>query len=406
MKLEFLKVKLHTQIFMSIILGVFMGILLKENALIFKPIGIIYIRLLSMIIIPIIFSTLIIGATSLGNIKTLGTLGKKTFLYYIATTIIAVLIGITCVNFIQPGNSKDIIKSEKINSSILDKDITFLNFIEEIVPRNIYSAIVEEHMISIIFFTLLIGISLNYIGKSAKPILDLVHSFNTCILKITEWIMHLAPFGVFSLIASLISDIGINAFKSLALYMLSVTIALSIHLWIIIPIILLLFANYSPKKFFIKMFPALATAFSTDSSIATLPVTIESLEKRVGVSNKITSFVAPIGATINMDGTALYEAMAALFIAQVYGIHLSFTEQIIIAITSILASIGAAGIPSAGLVTLVIVLQAVNLPLEGISLLLAVDRVLDMCRTTVNVAGDACGTIVIATIEGEDLSKS
>ncbi|MEK9656941.1 MAG: dicarboxylate/amino acid:cation symporter [bacterium] len=401
MKLESLNIKLHTQIIISIIMGITVGVLLQEKAIILKPLAEIFIRLLNMIIIPIIFATLIVGITSLGNIKTLGRLGSKTFIYYIITSLIAVIIGLTIINLFNPGKNADLIIDQSIIDTLPNTKMNLTTIIEQIIPKNFFKAIVEENMVSIIFFTIFFGMALNYLGKAGKPILDFVNALNEVILKITEWIMTLAPIGVFALIATLIGEMGLGTLRPLAIYMLSVIVALSIHLLIIIPIILYFFGKYSPKKFFVNFFPALATAFSTDSSIATLPVTIESLEKNIGVSNKVTSFVAPLGATINMDGTALYEAMAALFIAQAYNIQLTLTEQLIVALTAILASIGAAGIPSAGLITLIIVLQAVNLPLEGIGILLAVDRVLDMCRTTVNVAGDACGSIVIAKMEGE-----
>eukprot|EP01047_Picozoa_sp_COSAG01_P073220 COSAG01_NODE_11872_length_1843_cov_16.877961_2_plen_407_part_00 len=406
MKIASIKLKLHTQIFIAIAFGIFFGVMLQENAIIFEPIGRIFIRLLSMIIIPIIFATLIVGITSLGNIQTLSRLGSKTFIYYLSTTVIAVIIGLSVINIIKPGVNADLNMSTNALQQLPDTNLHVGRLIEEIVPNNIFTAIVEEHMISVIFFTLIFGLALNYSGKTAKPILDIISSLNDVVLKMTEWIMKLAPLGVFALISSLIGKMGLDAFKPLALYMIVVVVALLIHLFLVIPSLLYIFAQYSPKTFFIKMFPALATAFSTDSSVATLPVTIDSLENNVGVSNKVTSFVAPLGATINMDGTALYEAMAALFIAQAYNIELSIMQQLIVALTAILASIGAAGIPSAGLVTLVIILQAVNLPLEGIGMLLAVDRILDMCRTTVNVAGDACGSIIIAKHEGERLNMT
>tara|TARA_B100000586_G_C20102583_1_gene425647 strand:- start:1181 stop:2263 length:1083 start_codon:yes stop_codon:yes gene_type:complete len=360
-----------------------------------------------MMIIPIVFSSLVVGVISLGNIQGLGRLGGRTLMYYLTTTIIAIIIGLIIVNIVKPGIGADF----PMTASYQVKDIPssesiFLGIVDQIVPHNIIKAAVDDQILSIIFFSIFFGTALIYLGKRADPVKKLVESFNTTVLKMTDWIMQLAPLGVFALMASLVGKIGIEAFKPLAFYMAVVLIGLAIHATVTLSSALIFIAKYSPITLFKKMFPAFATAFSTDSSVATLPVTMDCLEKNVGVSKKITGFVAPLGATINMDGTALYEAVAAMFIAQVYGIDMSITQQIMIAVTATLASIGAAGIPSAGLITMVIVLRAVNLPLEGIGLLLAVDRVLDMCRTTVNVMGDSCGAVVIARLEGERIQSN
>jgi proton glutamate symport protein len=402
-----MEMKLHTQIFLGIILGVFCGILLRENAGLLQPIGDIFIRLLRMMIIPIVFSSLVVGVISLGNIQGLGRLGGRTLIYYLTTTIIAIIIGLIIVNVVKPGIGADF----PMTASYQVKDIPssesiFLGIVDQIVPHNIIKAAVDDQILSIIFFSIFFGTALIYLGKRADPVKKLVESFNTTVLKMTDWIMQLAPLGVFALMASLVGKIGIEAFKPLVVYMAVVLIGLAIHATVTLSSALIFIAQYSPITLFKKMFPAFATAFSTDSSVATLPVTMDCLEKNVGVSKKITGFVAPLGATINMDGTALYEAVAAMFIAQVYGIDMSITQQIMIAVTATIASIGAAGIPSAGLITMVIVLRAVNLPLEGIGLLLAVDRILDMCRTTVNVMGDSCGAVVIARLEGERIQSN
>ena len=230
-------------------------------------------------------------------------------------------------------------------------------------------------------------------------------AFNTVMMKITDWIMRLAPFGVFALMAHTIGSMGLSVIKPLIVYMVTVVLGLAIHACITLPILLKIFGKYSPLKFIRDVFSAVATAFSTASSAATLPITMDCLQENTGVSNKVASFVLPLGATVNMDGTALYEAVAAMFIAQVYGIDLNIGQQMIIMLMATLASIGAAAIPGAGLVTMVIVLKAVNLPLEGIGMILAVDRILDMCRTTVNVWGDACGAVIIARLEGEKLNN-
>ena len=403
-----MRLKLHTQIFLGIILGIICGILLRENAVIFAPIGDIFVRLLRMIIIPIVFSSLVMGVINLGSVQGLGRLGARTFIYYILTTLSAVFIGLVVVNLVNPGVGGamlDFSQTTELPLEVLEGGVPFIDIFTQIVPENVLSSMVEEQMLGLIFFSIIFGCALLAVGKKGETVAKFVEGLNDVVLKITDWIMLLAPFGVFALMSSLVGKTGLMAFKPLALYMVAVLIGLGLHAGIVLSGILIFVVKYSPITFIKKMFPALATAFSTDSSVATLPVTIECLEKNVGVSRKVVGFVAPLGATINMDGTALYEAVAAMFIAQVFGIEMTLTEQLIISLTATLASIGAAGIPSAGLVTLAIVLKSVNLPLEGIGLLLAVDRILDMCRTTINVLGDACGSMVVASFEGEKFKQ-
>lgn len=401
-----MKIKLHTQIFLGIVFGIFAGVLFRENAALFEPIGDIFVRLLRMIVIPIVFSSLVVGVLNLGNVQSLGRLGAKTFLYYVFTTFAAVFIGLLVVNMINPGIDADLPFIDDYAALELQQNkLYFSDFLIKIVPNNVFKAMSEDQTLGLIFFSILFGCALLAIGRKAEPVAKFVESVNDVVLKITDWIMYLAPLGVFALMAALVGKIGLAAFKPLALYMATVLVGLGIHVLFTLAFILIVFGKYSPILFLKKVFPALATAFSTDSSVATLPVTMETLEKNVGVSKKVTGFVAPLGATINMDGTALYEAVAAMFIAQVYGVEMTLTQQLIISLTATLASIGAAGIPSAGLVTLVVVLRSVNLPLEGIGLLLAVDRILDMCRTTVNVLGDTVGALVVSRLEGERVAN-
>ena len=398
------KMKLHTQIFLSIILGVFAGIIFPEASKLIEPLGDVFIRLLRMIIVPLVFASLVVGVTSLGNIQNLGRLGFKTMLYYLSTTFLAVVTGLFMVNLIQPGNGAfESLLLDPIDS-LPSTDISWVSVFTDIVPENIFTAVVEEKMMGLIFFSIIFGAALTALGNTSKPITLLIKALNDIMLKLTEWVLIIAPIGVFALVATLVAKTGFAAFKPLALYMTTVLISLAVHLFSI-SVILISFSRYSPITFFKNMFPAAATGFSTDSSVATLPVTMDCLEKNVGVPKKIVGFVTPLGATINMDGTALYEAVAAIFIAQAYGVELTLLQQAAICVTATLASIGAAGIPSAGLVTLVIVLRTVNLPIEGIGLLLAVDRLLDMCRTVVNIMGDACGSIVIATLHNERLRR-
>lgn len=401
------KMKLHMQIFFGIVLGVFVGILFREHIMFLEPIGDVFIRLLKMLIIPIIFASLVVGVMNLGTIQNLGRLGVKTFIYYLVTSLVSVSIGLIFVNIIQPGQgSALVLEPNSFDVSQVNAPFSFLKVFMEIVPDNIVFAMANEKMLGVIFFSIIFGCALLSIDRRSKALSDVINGLNNVVLKITDWVMSLAPLGVFALTAVIVGKTGFSAFKPVAFYMLTVLLALGFHLAVVLLGALVFLGKYSPILFLKHMFPALATAFSTDSSVATLPVTMDCLEKDVGVSKKVVGFVAPLGATVNMDGTALYEAVAAMFIAQVYGIDLSLTEQLVVMVTATLASIGAAGIPSAGLVTMVVVLRAVNLPLEGIGLLLAVDRLLDMCRTTVNVFGDSCGAVIIARLEGERFTKA
>lgn len=365
--------------------------------------GNMFIRLLKMIIIPLILASLVAGIVSLGDVRKLGRIGLKTFLYYAATTTLAVLVGLVLVNVIRPG----------IGVQIAEEDVdlggreipSMLSIIGGIVPENLFEAMAKGDVLSIIFFSLLLGIAISSLGEKGKPLVNLFEGFNAVMMKITDWIMRLAPFGVFALMAHTIGTMGLEVLRPLLVYMLTVVIGLVIHACITLAILLKTIGKYSPIKFIKDVFSAVATAFSTASSAATLPITMDCLQENTGVSNKVTSFVLPLGATVNMDGTALYEAVAAMFIAQAYGIDLGIGHQLVIVLTATLASIGAAAIPGAGLVTMVIVLNAVNLPVKGIGMILAVDRILDMLRTAVNVWGDACGAAVIANHEGEKLNR-
>ncbi len=399
-----MRVKVHTQILIAIVLGTVVGLALGEKAGHLKVVGDMFIQLLKMIIIPLILASMVAGIISLGDVRRLGRIGLKTFVYYMATTLLAVGVGLLLVNLMRPGVGVDM-GVEAADDTAGREIPSIISIIEDIIPENLFAAMAENKVLSVIFFSLLLGIAISSIGEKAKPLTALFESFNTVMMKITDWIMLLAPVGVFALIAYTIGMMGLSVLRPLALYMVTVILGLSIHAVITLPVLLSLFGKYSPLKFIRDMFSAVATAFSTASSAATLPITMECLRENTGVSNKVASFVLPLGATVNMDGTALYEAVAAMFIAQAYGISLSIGQQLVIMLTATLASIGAAAIPGAGLVTMVIVLKAVNLPLEGIGMILAVDRLLDMMRTAVNVWGDACGASVVAHLEGEELNR-
>jgi Na+/H+-dicarboxylate symporter len=393
-----LKLKVHSQILIAIVLGVVVGLLLGEKAGHIKIVGDIFISLLKMIIIPLILASMVAGIVSLGDVRKLGRIGLRTFLYYTATTLLAVFVGLILVNVIRPG-----VGVEKATKQVEREAPSVISIIKDIVPENLFAAMAQDKVLSIIFFAIILGVAISSVGAEGQRLAVLFESFNAVMMKITGWIMHLAPFGVFALMAYTIGSMGLSVIKPLIWYMATVIVGLSIHAIVTLPVLLSIFGRYSPLKFIKDVFSAVATAFSTASSAATLPITMDCVEKNAGVSNKVASFVLPLGATVNMDGTALYEAVAAMFIAQAYNIHLTIWQQVIIMLTATLASIGAAAIPGAGLVTLVIVLKAVNLPLEGIPMILAVDRLLDMLRTAVNVWGDACGTVVVARLEGEQL---
>jgi Na+/H+-dicarboxylate symporter len=400
-----LKLKVHSQILIAIVLGVVVGLLLREKASHIEIVGDIFIRLLKMIIIPLILASMVAGIVSLGDVRKLGRIGLRTFIYYTATTLLAVLVGLILVNVIRPGARVDM--GDKEVAELVERETpSAISIIEDIVPENPFAAMAQDKVLSVIFFSILLGVAVSSIGERGKGLAVLFEALNAVMMKITGWIMRLAPFGVFALMAYTIGSMGLRVIKPLILYMATVVVGLGIHAIVTLPAILSAFGRYSPLKFIRDVFSAVATAFSTASSAATLPITMDCVEKNAGVSNKVASFVLPLGATVNMDGTALYEAVAAMFIAQAYNIPLTIWQQVVIMLTATLASIGAAAIPGAGLVTMVIVLKAVNLPLEGIGMILAVDRLLDMLRTAVNVWGDTCGTAVVARLEGEQLNQA
>jgi len=368
--------------------------------------GDIFIRALKMLIIPLILSSLITGITGIGSGSSLGRLGFKTMLYYVMTSVFAILTGQILVNLFNPGIGANINLVQEVEG-LAEKQRSFLDIIVNIVPDNIVSAMVNNEMLSIIFFAILFGFFITRISqRHAEFLQDFFTSVFEVMMKITLFVIKFTPLGIFGIVAKTIADQDdlIGLVSSMGLYMLTVILALAIHAMITLPLIVRWIGKSNPLKHFRNMTTPLLTAFSTSSSGATLPLTIQAVEENSGVSNKISSFTLPLGATVNMDGTALYECVAAIFIAQAYGVDLSFVQQIIIVFTALLASIGAAAIPMAGLVMITVILSAVGLPLEGVGLILAVDRILDMFRTTVNVWSDSCGAVVIAKSEGETLN--
>ena len=404
-----LKLKLHWQILIAFILAIILGITIPEHSGYVRWLGDLFLRALKMIIVPLVFSSIVSGVANLGSTNSLGRLGIKTISYYLTTSVSAILTGLLLVDFIKPGVGADLgfrmDVPEMTSSTGSVGDI-----ILRMIPTNIFDALASADMLAIIFFAIMIGF---FIPRVQSEYSDLMIKFFNAIfevmMKLTSFIIKFAPLGILGIVTGVVADQAadksklVSMIQHLGIYMITVLVGLAIHFFITLPLILKFVGKVNPFLHYKAMSLPIITAFSTSSSSATLPLTIEAVENKAGVSNKISSFVLPLGATINMDGTALYECVAAMFIAQAYGIELGFVQQLIVVVTALLASIGAAGIPMAGLVMMSVVLTAVGLPLEGVGLILAVDRILDMCRTVVNVFSDTCGTVIIAKSEGETL---
>jgi len=399
------KLALYWQILIAFALAIIFGIVFREHVHLVSWMGDLFLKGLKMIIIPLILSSIISGVANIGDADNLGRLGFKTFAYYISTSTIALLTGLLFVNIFKPGVGADLGFAEEVEGLAVAKE-SFGETLMNIVPENVFQAMVDNQMLSIIFFAILIGFFITKTPTKSKGVLtDFFNAAFDVIMKVTMFVIKFTPLGIFGIVAKQVAenDNLSELFSRLGLYMLVVLIALFVHAFIVLPTLLKSIGKVNPIKHFKAMRTPLLTAFSTSSSNATLPLTMEAIENKSGVSNKITSFTLPLGATVNMDGTALYELVAAMFIAQAYGIELTFTEQIIGVLTGLLASIGAAGIPMAGLVMISVVLSAMGIPLEGIGLILAVDRILDMFRTAVNVWSDSCGAVIVAKTEDETL---
>lgn len=387
-------------IVIGVISGVVCGCIFGEKMQVVEWLGTIFLNALKMAVIPLIFSSIVTGICQLGDIRKIGATGLKTVSYYFVTTGIAVLLGMVLVTVIKPGIGVEI-SSYAVPECVGDVSaVSFLDVVLGMVSPNIFKSMVDMQIMPIIVFALVFGGALAAGGKNSQATVDFFAGVNETMIRIVHLIMHVAPFGIFGLIASKFAGIGGgNAFFSeisrLGKYSFTVLAGLAIHGCLILPVILKVWGKQNPLLYAKNMVTALTTAFSTASSSATLPITIQSVEEGNRVSPHAASFVLPLGATLNMDGTALYEAVAALFIAQAYGVELTLAQQVIIFFAATLAAVGAAGIPQAGLVTMVMVLQVVNLPVEGVASILAVDWFLDRCRTTVNVWGDAVGAAVI-----------
>ncbi len=418
---------LHWQILIGLIVGLIWGIFASLAGLqaftldFIQPFGTIFIRMLQLVAIPLVIASLIVGITNLNDLTKLSRMGGKTIGIYMVTTVFAITIGLTVVNIFEPGKvlpeeTRDTL-FESYQESIEGREEAAvevlgrspLQFIVDIVPANFFAAASDNaNMLQIVFVAIIIGIGLMRIPEEKSGILvNFFDALNDVIIRIVGMIMKIAPYGVFALIAAVIVDLGgddlrgtIEILQALLVYVLVVLAGLLLHMAIVYTALFKIFSNMSIWNFLRGIRPAQLLGFSTSSSLATLPLTMERVEKKLGVHEEVASFVLPVGATINMDGTSLYQAVAAVFIAQAVGIDLTVSQQLIIVITATLASIGTAGVPGAGIIMLVIVLQAVQVPVEGIALILGVDRILDMARTAVNITGDAAVSVAVASTEG------
>lgn len=467
--------QLYTQIFVGLILGIIAGVVFGEHVQVLKPIGTAFIRLITMVVVPLVFASLVMGIVSLGDLSKIGKIGGKSLGYFFVTTMFAITIGLVLTNIIQPGKGMDksLLNSYKVTDEVLtslnqvedpveqklidDKVINFLtplkdqklrkrdfekrfpeslsekqkslilkytevktdsatSSIEEkaknkkpasdvlldIIPKNPVKALNNSDMLQIIFFAIFFGVALTVIEpKKSKYIIGCFEAVNDAMVWIVTAVMKIAPLGVFALIASIIGQFGIGILLVLMKYTLTVILALFLHATLTYGSAVKLFSKTPLGKFYKGIRPAQLIGFSTSSSSATLPVTMRCLEENIGVSKKVSSFVLPLGATVNMDGTALYQGVAAVFIAQVFGMDLNLTQQLSIVLTATLASVGAAGVPGAGMITLTLILGSLGIPLEGLALILGVDRILDMFRTAVNLTGDSSAAVIIASSEGE-----
>jgi Na+/H+-dicarboxylate symporter len=404
--------KLHTKILLAMLLGIPLGLILGPSAETIRPVGTIFIRLIRMIVVPLVFASLFVGTASLGDIRKLGRIGLKTMGYYLCTTALAIMIGLLLANAVGPGRSIDEETREGLMASyaaeagekieIVMEKPGVIDTLLEIVPINPLRALAEGNLLQVIFFALMFGIAATLVpGGRAKPLIEFFEAVNEAMIKLVHIVMKMAPLGVLALITAVVGQFGTDILVSLLSYSLLVVAGLTIHIIFVYSMAVRVFTGMSPLEFFRGIRPAQLIAFSTSSSSATLPVTMECAEDNLGVSNEVASFVLPLGATVNMDGTALYQGIAAVFIAQVYGIGLTIGDQLTIVLMATLASIGAAGVPGVGIFTLAMVLEQIGVPIEGIALILGVDRVLDMMRTVVNVSGDASASVIVAHSEGE-----
>ena len=407
------KISLTSKIFIALIVGAVTGMVLHylvpdgniKNDVIVE--GVLYvlgqgfIRLMKMLVVPLVFCSLVCGSMAIGDTKKLGNVGGKTLAFYLVTTAVAVAVALGIGTLLRPGIGLDMSKIQ-VNASDIEtmESASLAQTILNIIPDNPFKALANGEMLQVIVFALVVGVILAKLGERAEVVANFISQFNDIMMEMTMMVMSLAPIGVFSLIARTFANIGFSAFIPLAKYMIAVLIALAIQCFGVYQILLKVFTGMNPIRFIKKFFPVMAFAFSTATSNATIPLSIDTLNKKMGVSKKISSFTIPLGATINMDGTSIMQGVAVMFAAQAFGIHLTPMDYVTVIGTATLASIGTAGIPSVGLVTLTMVFNSVGLPVEAIGIIMGIDRILDMARTAVNITGDAVCTTIVACQNG------
>ncbi len=418
------RLQLHWQILIAIVAGIVAGWLSGAHGEIFGVswysvydfVGTLFINALRMLIVPLIVSSIIVGVAGIGGGGSLGRLGGKTLLFYGVTTLLAILVGLVLVNLVQPGivngePARELLALEESTRAVAESvgggaagsGGQLAQMFLSMVPPNIIQAAADGQMLGLIFFSIVFGYFMTRVGHEQGDVMyRFWDSLFAVMMKITHWVMAFAPIGVFGLVARTVARTGFDAAEPLIVFSLTVLGALAVHAVLTVPLLLKTVGRVSPVALYRAAAPALLTAFSTASSSATLPITMDCMERRAGVSNRISSFVLPLGATVNMNGTALYECVAAMFIAQAYGLELSFGVQFVIVLTALVTSVGVAGIPSASLVAIAIILAAVGLPVEAIGVLFVFDRILDMARTAINILGDCACAVIIARLEGED----
>jgi Na+/H+-dicarboxylate symporter len=420
--------QLYTKILIGLIAGTILGAVanagqiepLRQALIFLEPIGTAFIRLLTMIVIPLVIASLLVGAASLGDIRKLGRIGGKTFLYYMATTAFAVTLGLLVSNLVQPGGRVDSSTRDRLAAQfeseaegrvgLAAQAPSITELLLNMIPRNPVQAAAEFDLLPLIFFSIVFGAAISMLpGPQRDSVLSFFDGINGASMIVIHWIMILAPYAVFAIIAAVVAQFGLDLLRSLLIYTVTVIAGLLLHLFVVTGLMVRFAAGLNPVAFFKRIVSVPIFAFSTSSSSATLPVTIDAAQSKLGISRQVSSFVLPLGATINMDGTALYQAVAVMFIAQIYGLPLDPMAQLTVVLTATLASIGAAGVPSSGLITLIVVLQSVGLGDKveaGIALILGVDRILDMLRTSVNVTGDLACAAFVARSEGETLDPT
>lgn len=398
-----LKMNLVTQIFIAFIVAIILGVIFGNAISVIQPVGDLFLRLIKFIIAPLILATLVVAVSSSRDSKQLGRMGLKTVAYYMLTTAIAIIIGLAVAFALAPGKGLDIsIGDPEMTSDVTEQESqSVVSTLLNIVPENPFNSLAEGNILQIIFFALFIGLAITLVGEKAQPVYRFFDGFADIMYKITEIVMKFAPIGVLGLVAPVIGEYGLAVLMPLMKVILAALFACIIHAVVVYSSAVKLFAKMNPLTFFKGISPAAIVAFSTASSAGTLPITLKNTQENLGVSKKISSFVLPLGATINMDGTAIYQGVSVIFIAQFYGLDLSFIQLLTVVLTTVLASIGTAGVPGAGLIMLTMVLSSIGLPLAGIALIAGIDRILDMLRTSVNIVGDASAAVVVAGSEGE-----